>query len=57
MYVIMELIPNSIELFQYIMDRDGELSEDLSKDIFRQIVQATSYLHDKKVVSQPNLCH
>jgi len=48
LFVIMELIQGG-ELFEYLLDR-GPLPEDVALHIFRQVMGAITYMHDRGVV-------
>ena len=47
-FVIMELIQGG-ELFEYLLDR-GPLQEDVALHVFRQVMGAITYMHDRGVV-------
>ena len=42
--IAMEYLPGG-ELFDYVLERDG-LSEQVAKDIFRQLAQAVQHCHN-----------
>jgi len=48
LFVIMELIQGG-ELFEYLLDR-GPLPEDVALHVFRQVMGAITYMHDRGVV-------
>lgn len=48
LFVVMELIQGG-ELFEYLLDR-GPLPEDVALHIFRQVMGAITYMHDRGVV-------
>lgn len=47
-FVIMELVQGG-ELFEYLLDR-GPLQEDVALHVFRQVMGAITYMHDRGVV-------
>jgi serine/threonine protein kinase len=47
-FVVMELIQGG-ELFEYLLDR-GPLAEDVALHVFRQVMGAITYMHDRGVV-------
>jgi len=48
--LVLERPVKCIDLFDYLIQHDGILTEEHSKKIFRQLLSAVTYLDDKKIV-------
>ncbi|XP_028405564.1 testis-specific serine/threonine-protein kinase 3-like [Dendronephthya gigantea] len=53
-YLVMDMADNG-DLLEYIRSK-GALSEDKARDFFRQLIDATAYMHDRDIVHRDLKC-